>query len=302
VTSGLVVGIVSAGAMGSALGARLREGGARVLVALDERSDRTRALAAEAGLEDVGTLAALLREAAVVLSVVPPEAVPEVAAELARQAVDARPVVAELNAVSPATATRIAAVLRRAGLDTVDGSISGPPPTRTGTTRLYLSGSRAADVAALPFLGVERVVVGEAVGAASAVKMCTASVYKGRVALLAQALRTARSHGVVDHVLDDLSATGLVDRDRTGATLGKASAKAWRYVAEMEEIAATQADAGLTPELFRALASVYAELADRAVAAAPEDVPEGIPLDTVLDRLAADGGAEAGESRESPRK
>ena len=114
--------------------------------------------------------------------------------------------------------------------------------------------------------------------------MCTASVYKGRVALLAQPLRTARANGVVEHVLDDLVDTGLADRDHTGATLARASAKAWRYVAEMEEIAATQAEAGLTPDLFRALAVVCADLAEGAVAVA-QDVEGGIALETVLDRL-----------------
>ena len=48
------------------------------------------------------------------------------------------------------------------------------------------------------------------------------------------------------------------------ATLAQASAKAWRYVAEMEEIAATQQAAGLSPDLFRALSVVYADLADAA--------------------------------------
>jgi hypothetical protein len=58
-----VVGIVSAGPMGSALGARLRAGGVRVVVALDGRSERTRRLAGEGGLEDVGPLGALVHEA-----------------------------------------------------------------------------------------------------------------------------------------------------------------------------------------------------------------------------------------------
>ena len=53
----------------------------------------------------------------------------------------------------------------------------------------------------------------------------------------------------------------------------------------MEEIAATQSEAGLTPDLFRALAVVYADLAERAVAVAPEDVEGDIALETVLDRL-----------------
>ena len=284
-----VVGIVSSGAMGSALGARLRDGGARVVVALEGRSERTRRLASEAGLEDVGSLAALLGEASIVLSVVPPENALDAAGSLERGSGGARLLVVELNAISPATSGRIASALGSVGVDTVDGSISGPPPRGPGTTRIYLSGPRASEVAALPFEGVERVVVSDVVGDASAVKMCTASVYKGRIAVLAQAFRTARAHGVVDHVLSDLVAAGLVDADRTGTTLGIASAKAWRYVAEMEEIAETQAAAGLTPDLFRSMAAVYADLAERAVAESPEDVPDGLSLADVLARFGGEG-------------
>ncbi len=271
--------------MGSALGARLRDGGARVVVALDGRSERTRALAADGGLEDVGSLASLVGEADVVLSVVPPGAAVDVATRIAACAGSAQPLVADLNAVAPSTALGIEAALAGSGLDLVDGSISGPPPRAPGTTRVYLSGPRAAEVAALPLNGVDRVVVSEVVGAASAVKMCTASVYKGRVAVLAQALRAAHAHGVLEHVLGDLAETGAADPAHAGATVGRASAKAWRYVAEMEEIAATQEAAGLTPELFRAFAAVYTELADRAVAHAPEDVEENADLSSVLARL-----------------
>jgi 3-hydroxyisobutyrate dehydrogenase-like beta-hydroxyacid dehydrogenase len=291
-----VVGIVSAGAMGSALGARLRDGGARLVVALDGRSERTRRLATDAGLDDVGSLASLLDEADVVLSVVPPGAAADVAADIATVARSTRPLVVDLNAVAPPTVLGIGGTLAASGLELVDGSISGPPPHARDTTRIYLSGPRAAEVAALPMDGVERLVVSDVLGAASAVKMCTASVYKGRVAILAQALRTAHTHGVVDHVLDDLATTGVADPERTGATLGRASTKAWRYVAEMEEIAVTQEDAGLTPELFRALAAVYAELAERSVAGAPEEVPSDIALETVLERLSA-RQAEAESSR-----
>jgi len=273
--------------MGSAIGARLRDGGARVLTALDGRSERTRRLAAESGLEDVGSLASLVGRADVVLSVVPPGAACEVAAAVASACGQARPLVVDLNAVAPPTVLRIEVNLGASGLALIDGSISGPPPHARGTTRIYLSGPRATEVAELPMDGVERVVVSEVLGAASAVKMCTASVYKGRVALLAQALRTAHAHGVVEHVLEDLADTGLADRDRTGATLARASAKAWRYVAEMEEIAATQSEAGLTPDLFRALAVVYTDLAERALPGAPEEIGDDVALDTVLDRLSA---------------
>ena len=280
--------------MGSAIGARLRDGGVRVVVALDGRSERTRRLAEQVGVEDVGMLEALVRDAGVVLSVVPPGAAVDVAEAIAAAAGDARPLVADLNATAPTTVRRIDAALAANGLETVDGSISGPPPHAPGTTRIYLSGQRAAEIARLPLPGVELVVVGPEVGLGSAVKMCTASVYKGRVALLSQALRTAYAYGVVEHVLDDLVDTGLADRARTGGTIGKASTKAWRYVPEMEEISATQAAAGLTPELFLAVARVYGELAERALGEAPEDVPDDIALSEVLERLSEAGGARGG--------
>lgn len=282
--------------MGSALGARLRESGARVLVALDGRSERTRRRAHEADLEDVGVLEELVGRADVVLAVVPPGSAVEVAGRVAAVAGDARPLYADLNAIAPSTALRVAAALAEGGVETVDGSISGPPPRASGTTRVYLSGLRAREIAALPLEGVERIVVGDEVGMASAVKMCTASVYKGRVALLAQALRTADAHGVVEHVLADLAGAGLTDPARVGGTLGKASAKAWRYVPEMEEIAATQAAAGLTPDLFLAVARIYEGLAEQALAEAPEDVPDELPLAVVLARLSAGGaGRDAAE-------
>lgn len=289
-----VVGIVSPGEMGSALGARLLDGGQRVVVALDGRSDRTRGFAHHAGLEDVGSLAALVEAADVVLSVVPPGEAAAVARAIAATRGSTRPLVADLNAVSPKGARELEATLRAAGLDLVDGSISGPAPSRPGTTRVYLSGGRAAEIAALRLEGVDRVVVGAGVGLASAVKMSTASVYKGRVALLAQALRTAHANGVLEHVLDDLADAGLVDRDRTAETLARASAKAWRYVDEMREIAATQSAAGLERELFEAFALVYAGLAARASGGAPERIAPEVSLVDVLERLSAGDEARAG--------
>ena len=286
----LVVGVIGSGAMGSALGARFRDGGVRVAHGARRTQRSVAAACGGGGLEDAGSLAALLREADVVLSVVPPEASVDVAAAIARDVGDARPLVADLNAVSPATMERVAETLAPPG--STSSTARSPDRRRTGpgTTRVYLSGARAGEIASLPLDGVERIVVGETIGLASAVKMCTASVYKGRVALLAQALRTAYRYGVVDHVLDDLADTGLAIPSRTGATLGRASAKAWRYVAEMKEIAATQASAGLTPDLFEALAVVYAELAALSSADAPEDVPDDIALADVLRSLSEAAG------------
>jgi 3-hydroxyisobutyrate dehydrogenase-like beta-hydroxyacid dehydrogenase len=275
--------------MGSALGAALLEGGAEVVTTLDGRSDRTARLAREAGLECLPDLDAVVREAGIVLSVAPPDQAETIAAELAAAAGRAAttPLVADLNAVSPATVRRIESTLGAAGLDLVDGSISGPPPRRPGTTRIYLSGARAAELLALPFAGVELVDVGPVAGAASAVKMSTASVYKGTTAVLSQALLAAHANGVLDHVVDDLGDLA----DDAAVRIARSATKSGRYVGEMHEIAATQAAAGLTPELFEAMAVVYAALSERPLARqAPEDVDSSTALDDVLRQLAPESG------------
>jgi len=283
------VGIVSAGAMGSAVGRALREGGAAVVTTLDGRSERTAHLAGEAGLELLADLDAVVAGAEIVLSIAPPGEAEAVAGDVAASAArtGTRPLVADLNAISPATVGRIDASLRRAGLDLVDGSISGPPPHAAGTTRIYLSGPRVDEVAALPFTRVGAIFVGDEVGTASAVKMCTASVYKGSVALLTHALLTAHSNGVLDHVLDDLGELA----DGAARSLARSATKSGRYVPEMLEIAATQAAAGLTPALFEAMAEVYAALSHGELARmAPEDVGADADLDAVLRKLAPESG------------
>src|SRR5262245_25349158 len=192
--------------MGSAVGGALRRGGARVVATVAGRSERTVGLAEAAGLELLPSLEGVVDAADVVLSIVPPAEAGVVAARL-----EGARLVADLNAVAPETACGL-------GVD-VDGSISGPPPNRAGTTTIYLSGPRAGEVAALPFDGVDVVVVGTEVGTASAVKMSTASVYKGTAALLTQALRSADHYGVLEHVLADLG------EEEPGRRIARAASK-----------------------------------------------------------------------------
>ena len=280
------VGVVSPGAMGSAVARSLATGGAQVVSTVAGRSDRSRRLAA--GLDLAPDLDALVGGVDVVLSIVPPGEALAVARDLAAAAerAGAAPLVADLNAVAPATVAEVERVLADTGLELVDGSISGGPPQAGGSTRVYLAGPRASELAGLGGPGLDvRVLLGP-VGTASALKMCTASVYKGSVGLLAHALLAARAHGVVDEVLDDLRAAGLGLAAAPAGTLGRAAAKAGRYVPEMREIAATQAAAGLSPALFEAFAELYARLArSPAAGAAPEDVDPTADLDAVLRSL-----------------
>ena len=277
------VGIVSPGAMGSAIGRVLADGGARVVATVAGRSERTRQLAE--GLELLATLQMVVAASDIVLSVVPPGEARSVADAVAAAAAEtgAHPLVADLNAVSPATAAEVAARLEAAGLEAVDGSISGPPPRRPGTTVVYLSGLGAAGVGDLDAPGLELRVVGSSIGTASAIKMSTASFYKGQVGLLTQALRAAHANGVLELVLDDLRRAYPELVADAGRILQSAAAKSGRYVAEMQEISQTQAAADLTPDLFAAYADVYAGLStSEAARRAPEDADPAAALEDVL--------------------
>jgi 3-hydroxyisobutyrate dehydrogenase-like beta-hydroxyacid dehydrogenase len=273
--------------MGSAVGAAYLDAGHRVVTTVDGRSERTRGLAERAGLELLPDLGAVVSAADVIVSIVPPDRARELAGAIAAAAAGtgARPLVSDWNAVSPATVRELERTLADAGLDLVDGSISGGPPRAGYRTRVYLSGARARELAEGGPTWLDLRVVGDDVGLASAVKMCTASVYKGFTALLAHALVTADACGVLPHVLDDLHDSFPRQLDAAGRLLGVSATKAERYVGEMREIAATQASAGLTPALFAAFAAVYEAIASTsAAAAAPEEVGEPA-LEDVLSRL-----------------
>ena len=224
----------------------------------------------------------VLDVADVVLVVTPPGAATTAAGDVAEAArrTGRRPLVADLNAVAPTTVTAIEAALAGAGLDLVDGSISGPSPSTRPGARIYLSGPRAGEIAALPWRDVRPIVLPGPTGQASAVKMCTASVYKGVTAVVAQAMRAADFYGVLDEVLEDLG--GAAD---PGAVV-VAATKAARFVGEMRQIASAQRAAGLTPALFEAFAEVYADIAATDLASGhPEDARRDLPAAEVARRL-----------------
>ncbi|MEJ7794481.1 MAG: DUF1932 domain-containing protein [Nocardioides sp.] len=281
------IGIVSPGAMGSALGRAWVAGGARVVATVDGRSARTRELAH--GLELLPSLGEVVAASDVVVSVCPPAAASEVLDDVIAAAGDARPLLVDLNAVSPDTMAALDERARGAGFLLVDGSISGGPPRPGGGTMVYLSGGQAGVLDSLPADGIRTRVVGGDVGTASAVKMCTASVYKGTTAIWAQALQTAHALGVLDVVLTDL-AEEYPDQVATAARrIGVATSKAHRFVGEMEQIAATQAAAGASGELFSGMAAVYRRLAATDLAALPpEQAADLADLTAVLRRLSGD--------------
>jgi 3-hydroxyisobutyrate dehydrogenase-like beta-hydroxyacid dehydrogenase len=262
----LTVGLLHPGEMGAALGGVLRSRGTPVLWASEGRSAETAQRAEEAGLEDAGSVDEVVRRSDVIVSVCPPHA----ALDVARAVSGFTGIYVDANAISPASAHAVADTVARV----VDGGVIGPPPLEPGTTRLYLSGVEADSVAKL-FAGtaLEPRIVSEEIGAASAVKMTYAAWTKGTAALLLAVRSLARSEGVESTLLEEweLSLPELPDRSVRAAA--SAATKGWRWVGEMEEIAATFASAGLPNGFHVAAAEVFRAISADLAHAWPRGVP-----------------------------
>jgi 3-hydroxyisobutyrate dehydrogenase-like beta-hydroxyacid dehydrogenase len=164
----------------------------------------------------------------------------------------------DANAISPGTAREVAQMITDSGGRYVDGGIIGLPPVKPGTTRLYLSGPDAEKVQAL-FAGTDLAtrIAGPALTAASAVKMAYGAWTKGTAALILAIREFAREEGVEDTLLEEWALSQPSLEKRSHGSAQAATAKGWRWVAEMEEIAASMAAAGLPDGFHLAAAEVF---------------------------------------------
>lgn len=238
------------GEMGAAIGAILRQRGIEVLWASEGRSKQTKARAEAAELIDADTVVELVKRSDIVLSLCPPHAAADVAAGIG----DFRGVFVDANAISPATTRRIAGTFERF----VDAGIVGGPPSTTRGPRLYVSGADAGSIPDL-FSGtqVDVRVLSERVGEASALKMAYAAWTKGTAALVLAIREVARTEGVEEALLAEWRESIPELEARLTAAQRSAAAKGWRWVAEMEEIAATFEATGAPPGFHRAAADVF---------------------------------------------
>jgi 3-hydroxyisobutyrate dehydrogenase-like beta-hydroxyacid dehydrogenase len=279
------VGLLHPGEMGAAVGGSLVSVGHEVLwdPAGRSRASTGRALAAD--LTGVA-LDRLVARSEVIFSVCPPHA----ALDVARQVAEAgyRGCYVDANAISAATAAQVDAIVTAGGASYVDGGIIGPPPETAGYTRLYLSGPQAGQV--LPLLRRSRLDARIAEGplyAASSVKMAYAAWTKGSSALLLAARALARASGVERTLLAEWSMSQQALSQQSETAAASAAAKGWRWVAEMEEIAASMAAAGLPAGFHEAAADVY-DRAARAETAPPRRPAAPEPpsaFDTVMSAL-----------------
>ena len=257
----VTLGLLHPGEMGATVGAAARCNDVQVVWTSDGRSPETCQRAQDAQLTDAGSLASLVAQSDMILSVCPPHAAVAVAQSVAELQFSGTYV--DANAVSPATSKHVQQIVESGGASFVDGGIIGPPALNRGTTRLYLAGETAPQVAACFVHGpLEAVVLDRPPGAASALKMTYAAYTKGTAALLI-AIRTLAIHEGVDPALLqewELSQPNLPTRSNSAVRAN--ARKAWRFSGEMEEIAATFAAAGLPDGFHRAAADVYRRLTE----------------------------------------
>jgi hypothetical protein len=189
-----------------------------------------------------------------ILSVCPPHA----AADMAWAVHGFGGLYVDANAISPGTAREVAQMITDSGGRYVDGGIIGPPPVQPGTTRLYLSGPDAGKVQAL-FAGtdLDARITGPARAAASAVKMAYGAWTKGTAALILAIRELAREEGVENTLLAEWALSQPSLERRSQGSERAATAKGWRWVAEMEEIAASMAAAGLPDGFHQAAAEIF---------------------------------------------
>ena len=260
------VALIGAGEMGAAVGRRLRECGARVLTSLEGRSAASADRVRHAGLEVVADDDRLVRDARLVLSIVPPGVAVEVAERLRvplRRA-RAQPVFIECNAIAPATTRLIEAMLE--SISFIDAGIIGGPP-RAGTQdpslgpRFYVSGPQAHRATRLADFGLDIAVIDGPVGAASGLKLAYAGLTKGFTALAAAMVNAAARDGLADALRVELARTQPELLARLDRFVPQMFPKAYRWVAEMEQIAEFVGGPADGATIYDGAARLYEELA-----------------------------------------
>ena len=250
------IGILHPGEMGISVAASAMNSGHAVFWALEGRGEKTRARAQKYNLKDAGTLAELCKTCSVIFCICPPRA----AEDVANQVITAgfKGLYLDANAISPQRTIKIGAMLKAAGIDFVDGGIIGGPAWERGETWLYLSGTRADEIASCFANGpLETKVVDAEIGKASALKMCYAAYTKGTSALLCTILSAAEQYHVRGELNQQWDMEEADFSAQTEKRVRRVTAKAWRFAGEMDEIAATFAAVGLPSGFHESAGEIF---------------------------------------------
>jgi L-threonate 2-dehydrogenase len=259
----ITVAVIAPGAMGAAVGKRLVRHGVRVLTSLTGRSQSTVARASEAGM--IAARDEEITAADFVLSILPPGDALSLARRFAPSlgASNAKPVFVDCNAINPVTVERVAAVIAPTGCPFVDAGIIGAPPKADDAgPRFYASGSAAPRFATLRQYGLDIRLLEGAVSAASALKMSYAGITKGTQAIGAAMMLAAMRSGCAEALFDELSFSQKEMLAQFKHQLPLMPAKAYRWIAEMQEIAGFVGDDKAAYQLYEGAAHFYRQIAE----------------------------------------
>jgi len=279
-----VVGILSPGDMGHAVGRVMVDNELKVITCLEGRSERTKSLSQEAGIENVPTYRQLVIDADVILSIlVPAEA--KSAAVLVSQTLKEsgeKITYVDCNAIAPDTTKEIGKIIESAESRFVDGGIIGGPPAPGGSTRLYASGADVREFEQLKNYGLDVRIAGKEIGQASGLKMVYAASTKGTSALSIELLVAAWRMNLFDALMGEWELSQKGRRESLSRSLQSVPSKSRRWIGEMEEIAKTFASVGLTPKIFEGAADLYRFVGGNPVA---DETPETIDRNRTLEQL-----------------
>jgi putative dehydrogenase len=257
-----IVALIAPGNMGAAVAKRLTEHKVTVLTVLTGRSESSATRARDAGMQAVDDRK--LAEADFLLSIVPPGEALALAKRLSGvlTAANTKPIYVECNAVSPQTVNQIAEVISATGCAFVDAGIIGPPPKPgTTNTKFYASGPHAPEFARLNDHGLIVRVLEGPLTAASALKMSYAGITKGFTALGSAMMLAATRGGSAQALQAELAESqpallGFLTRQVPGMY-----SKAYRWVAELDEISAFVGEDHDEHAMLEAAARFYERIA-----------------------------------------
>ena len=281
-----VIGIIAQGTMGAGVGRRLHESGAKVRTLLSGRSKASAERAKAAGMAAAADERELLSGADFFLSILPPGEAEALAGKLAPTltTLDRKPVYIDCNAISPQTAMRIGEIVAPTGAHFVDAGIIGGPPRPGYSPTIYASGPTASQTAVLRDWGIDWRVIDGPIGAASGLKMSYAGITKGTTAIASAMLLGAARSGCAEALIAELteSQPEMLARMRSG--IPRMYDKAYRWVAEMEEISDFLEQNRPSRDIYAAVARLYAYLAEAEAEKVPGPDNAVRTLDRVLDK------------------
>ena len=279
----MTVGLLYPGEMGSSFAQLLIGRGVRVVSTLAGRSDRTAALARAARVELLPSLEQVVRESSVIFSIVSTSAAMDMAeayCELAHFAPESS-IYVDLNSIGPELARSIAEKVSNAGHDFVDGAINGLAKNLTSSATLFLSGKRAAGIAALVGASMRIRSLGDEPGQASTMKMLLGGLSKGMCGLFAELAVLAERRQMLPQMLEacEMIYPGMMQLiDRMLPTYAK---HAGRRAVEMRELEQTICNSGLEPCVAQAIRALHEHLAE-----VPFDPRDGAGVSEFVQRIA----------------